>query len=200
MQYLVKRRSVLTALATVLGSARALPAEPAGAVEASRGDCYARTAAERRLLAPAASVFVGDDVSTGVQSALSMHLGTATHIKLGAEAQLRIDRFVVDAGGVLVLGRGPMLYDHDPIAGQSDVTVRGPYGLLAVRGTRFFAGPSDGVFGVFVEQGAVTVVGVSTAVTLSAGLGTNIGHPGDEPTAPVRWGAARIARAMASVN
>ncbi len=93
-----------------------------------------------------------------------------------------------------------MLYDHDSNAGPSDVTVRGPFGLVAVRGTRFFAGPSNGVFGVFVERGAVTVVGVNTAVQLVAGQGTNIAHPGDEPTAPAQWGAARIASAMASVN
>jgi hypothetical protein len=198
----MKRRSMLTGLATVWGGdrARALAAEPAGAVETARGECYARTAAERRMLAPAASVFVGDAVGTGVQSALSMHLGAATQVKLGAEAQLRIDRFVVSAGGVLVLDRGAMLYDHDTSAGRSDVTVRGPYGLVAVRGTRFFAGPSNGVFGVFVERGTVTVVGVSTSVTLFAGQGTNIARPADEPTLPTRWAAPRIASAMASVN
>ncbi len=181
-------------------SARALAADRAGAVDTSRGECYAQTAVERRTLAPAASVFVGDAVNTGVQSALSMHLGAATQVKLGAESQLRIDRFVVNAGGVLVLERGALLYDHDPGAGRSDVTVRGPYGLVAVRGTRFFAGPSNGVFGVFVESGSVTVTGVSTSVTLAPGLGTNIARPGGEPTAPARWGAARIAAAMASVN
>jgi hypothetical protein len=198
----MQRRSVLTGLAAVWGGdrARALAAERAGAVDTSRGECYARTALERRTLEPAASVFIGDAIGTGVQSALSMHLGAATQVKLGAEAQLRIDRFVVNAGGVLVLERGGMLYDHDTRAGRSDVTVRGPYGLVAVRGTKFFAGPSNGVFGVFVENGTVTVVGVSRAVTLTAGEGTNITRPGDEPTAPTRWGAARIASAMASVN
>ena len=198
----LKRRSVLTALAAVCGGgvARAFASESAGAVETSRGECYAQSAVARRTLVPAAAVFVGDAVGTGVQSALSMRLGAATEVKLGAEAQLRIDRFVVNAGGVLVLERGGMLYDHDTKAGPSDLTVRGPFGLVAVRGTRFFAGPSNGVFGVFVERGAVTVVGVNTAVQLVAGQGTNIAHPGDEPTAPTQWGAARIASAMASVN
>ena len=93
-----------------------------------------------------------------------------------------------------------MLYDHDARAGRSDVTVRGPYGLVAVRGTKFFAGPSNGVFGVFVESGTVTVTGASRAVTLVAGQGTNIARPGDEPSAPTQWGEARIAAAMASVN
>jgi hypothetical protein len=201
MQNRMERRALLTGLAAAwCGGPHALAAEPAGAVETSRGECYAQTATERRTLAPAAAVFVGDAVGTGVQSALAMRLGTATQVKLGAEARLRIDRFLVNAGGILVLERGGMLYDHDTKAGPGDVTVRGPFGLVAVRGTRFFAGPSNGVFGVFVERGEVTVVGVNTAVVLVSGQGTNIERPGAEPTPPVAWGAARIASAMASVN
>lgn len=197
----VERRALLTGLAAAwCVGPPALAAEPAGEVETSRGECFAQTAAARRALAPAAAVFVGDAVGTGVQSALAMHLGAATEVKLGAEARLRIDRFLVNAGGVLVLESGGMLYDHDANAGPSDVTVRGPFGLVAVRGTRFFAGPSNGVFGVFVERGAVTVVGVRIAVLLVSGQGTNIAQPSAEPTSPVQWGAARIKSAMASVS
>src|SRR5579871_2811645 len=166
-------------------------AEAAGKVETARGECYAQTTSARRQLAPAEAVFVGDTVGTGVQSALGMHLGVATELRLGAEARLRIDRFLVDAGGVLTLERGALLYDHDEKTGQSDVTVRSPFGLVAVRGTRLFAGPSNGVFGVFVERGAVTVVGQRTAVLLVSGTGTNIARPGAEPTDPAPWGAQR---------
>ncbi len=103
----LKRRSVLTALAAVCGGgvARAFASESAGAVETSRGECYAQSSQARRTLAPAAAVFVGDAVGTGVQSALHRcSSSAATEVKLGAEAQLRIDRFVMNAGGVLVLG------------------------------------------------------------------------------------------------
>jgi hypothetical protein len=175
-------------------------AEPAGEVESSRGECFAQISAMRRALAPAAALFIGDTVATGAQSALSLRLGTATQVKLGAEARLRIDRFVVDAGGMLVLESGGMLYDHDPKADQSNVAVRVPLGLVAVRGTRFFAGPSNGVFGVFVARGKVMVVGMNTAMMVTSGLGSDIPHAGAEPTAPHEWGAARIAGAMASVN
>jgi hypothetical protein len=192
--------------ATWLAAPRATAAAPAGAmetagaVETARGECYALTAAARRDLTPAAEVFVGDAVGTGTQSALGLRLGAATQVKLGAEARLRIDRFLVNAGGVLVLDRGGMLYDHNAKDGPSDLTVRSPFGLVAVRGTRFFAGPSNGVFGVFVEHGAVSVIGVRTAVQLVSGLGTNIERPGAEPTPPAPWGAARIASALASVS
>ncbi len=197
----MERRALLAALVAVNGAVPAGAAERAGEVQNSRGECYAQMATERRTLRQAAPVFVGDAVATGAHSALGMHLGEATEVRLGAESRLRIDRFIVNAGGVLVLERGAMLYDRDRATGASgDLAVRTPYGLLAVRGTRFFAGPSNGVFGVFVERGAVTVVGVNTAVVVTDGQGTDIARPGDEPTPPHPWGSARIASAMASVN
>lgn len=197
----MERRALLIGLAAMCCSGRsAMAAEQAGQVQSARGECYAQTTAERRPLAPSAAVFVGDAVGTGVQSALGLHLGQATELRLGAEAHLRIDRFLVNAGGILVLERGALLYDHDTRGGSADLAVRTPFGLLAVRGTRFFAGPSNGVFGVFVERGAVMVVGASTFVLVTDGQGTDIARPGAEPTPPHAWGAARIAAAMASVR
>lgn len=197
----VERRAVLTSLvATCCYGRAAAAAEAAGEVRSARGECYAQTGAGRRPLMPAGAVFIGDAVGTGVEAALGLHLGQTTELRLGAESRLRIDRFLVNAGGILVLERGALLYDHDASAGSTDMAVRTPFGLLAVRGTRFFAGPSNGVFGVFVERGAVTVVGVNTAVLVTDGQGTDIARPGAEPTPPHLWGAARIAAAMALVN
>ncbi len=197
----IPRRALFGGLAGAwVAAAELSAAESAGDVEAARGECYAQSAATRRALAPASAIYIGDAVGTGAQSALSMHLGTATQVNLGAETRLRIDRFLVNAGGVLTLERGGMLFDHDTRSGPDNVAVRGPFGLIAVRGTRFFAGPSNGVFGVFVEHGEVTVVGVYTAVVVNSGFGTDIARPGAEPTPPHPWGAARIASAIASVT
>lgn len=175
----------------------AVAAARAGQVEQAQGECFAREAATRRALAPPAAVFVGDLVGTGADAVLGMHLGVATRVMLGPETQLRIDRFVVNAGGILRLDRGAMLYDHDPADGSGDVAVRSPFGLLAVRGTRFYAGPSNGPFSVFVERGEVQVVGVASSFRLTEGQGTNIAAIGLEPAAPTQWGAARIAAVMA---
>ena len=100
----VARRALLGGLTAACFAPSAVhAAEAAGEVETSRGDCYAEAAARRRALAPAAEVFIGDAVGTGAQSALGLRLGSVTRVKLGAETRLRIDRFLVDAGGVLVL-------------------------------------------------------------------------------------------------
>jgi hypothetical protein len=183
-----------------LPASRGYAIERSGSVESVRGEAFAQTAARRRELRQQAEVFVGDLVATGVNSALALVLGSATHIRLGAETELQIDRFLADAGGILELGRGSMLFDRNEAASKADATVRSPFGLIAVRGTRFFAGPSNGVFGVFVERGRVLVAGSRSAVEVSAGLGTDIDLPGADPTAPHPWAAARVARALADVQ
>jgi len=78
--------------------------------------------------------------------------------------------------------------------------IHGPFGVIAVRGTRFFAGPSNKVFGVFVEEGTVTVSAAGRQVILRAGEGTDIRSAGARPTPPTRWGQARISAAYASVR
>jgi hypothetical protein len=193
------RRAVLAAFAASLAPLRARAAQQAGEVESARGECYAMAASARRNLNAEAPVFIGDAVGTGAQSALALRLGEATDVRLGPEARLRIDRFIVNAGGTLVLERGAMLCDHDPQVSGYDMNVRSPFGLMAVRGTRFWGGPSNGVFGVFVDRGTVAVTGRRKTVVVNAGLGTNIAAPGAEPTDPAPWGAARIKAALASV-
>jgi hypothetical protein len=168
----------MAAVLTPILPAAAFAAVRAGEVESSRGECFARTVAAQRALKQDADVYIGDSVGTGTGSSLGLLLGAATRVQLGAESQLRIDRFIINAGGILRLDRGALLYDHDPKDGPDIVTVRTPCGLLAARGTRFFAGPSNGAFGVFVERGAVLVPGVNTAVQLIGGQGTEIAPPG----------------------
>jgi hypothetical protein len=174
-------------------------AEPAGTVDALRGMATAQAGTGVRPLAPAASIFVGDLVATTAQSAIALRLGSATLVRLGAEARLRIDRFLINAGTVLELANGAMMFDHDSTVGRSDAAIRSPFGLIAVRGTRFFAGPSNGLFGVFVYRGEVLLVGRTTAVPVQPEFGSDIAAPGEEPTLPHRWTAARINAAEASV-
>ncbi len=195
----VERRVALAGLSAALIGGRAQAAERAGEVQSARGECYAVTAAARRSLTPSAAVFIGDAVGTGVQSALALRLGEATDLRLGPEARLRIDRFIVNAGGTLVLERGAILYEHDPKTSGDETNILSPFGLIAVRGTRVWGGPSNSVFGVFVQQGAVTVTGRQKTVLVVAGLGTDIAYPGAEPSDPHPWGAARIKSALDSV-
>src|SRR5437899_1619460 len=134
----------------ILAGIPAYAAERVGSVEDVRGDAFAEIDAARRTLDPAAPVFLGDEVATGIASRLGMRLGRDTTVRLGEQARLKIDRFLVDAGGDMTLRTGPLLFDRPPRGAPAGVQIRSPFALIAVRGTRFFAGPSNGRFGVFV--------------------------------------------------
>lgn len=173
---------------------------PAGAVETLHGNAFAEGGMPRRPLQPAAEVFLNDLIETDANSGLTMHLGKATSVKLGELAKFRIDKFAVDAGGAFELEQGPLVIDSNERAKGEKLRVRSPFALIAVRGTMFFAGPSNNVFGVFVGRGVVSVTGGNRTVVLRAGLGTDMAKPGDPPSDPKKWGPPRIAAALASAG
>lgn len=200
---LVDRRTVLigAGLASLLPmTAAAAETVEAGNVVLATGPSTGLLAGARRTLSPGAPVYIDDTLGTGILARLSVRLGEATRLSLGERTRVRIDRFLVDRGGDLVLERGAMLFDRPSGGTPGLLEVATPFGLIAARGTRFFAGPSDGVFGVFVEHGLVTVRTRAGSVTLTDGLGTNLASRREPPTPPKAWGPPRIARAMASVG
>jgi hypothetical protein len=92
---------------------------------------------------------------------------------------------------VLDLAQGALILEHQADSDQGEMALRSPFGLIAVRGTRFFAGPSNDVFGVFVWEGEVMVAGPTTFVRVLPGEGTDVTQPGGEPTPTHRWNAER---------
>lgn len=196
------RCAPVVALVAMLAGA-SLPAmaeDRAGLVSALQGSVSAQLGPARRDLAATDPVFVGDRVATGAGARANMGLGTQTTLKLGEKARVTIDRFITAAGGTITLGTGALLLDREPAAGNGAIEIRSAYGLIAVRGTQVFAGPSNGVFGVFVARGRVSVRAAGREVTLLAGEGADIARPGSPPGPVRRWGQARIAAALAQVN
>lgn len=193
------RRLFLASLALAGFSLRSAFAESdtvAGRVDEAIGTATAEN--RRKPLAPQELVFIGDTVATGSASRLGMRLGQETLLRLGELARIKIDRFLVNAGGTIELNAGPMLLDKSKSTGP--INIRSSFGLISVRGTRLFAGPSKDVFGVFVVNGAVTVTAAGKTVTVRGGFGTDIARPGAQPTTPVRWGEERVRLALASVS
>ena len=198
----VDRRVLLRILGSALlvrtSSAQAQPPERAGTVTELKGEAFAEARNQRRTLEQSAALFIKDTVATGSDARLTMRLGADTTLHLGQLARLTIDQFLVNAGGDITLDAGPILFDS-PSGRPSPMQIHSSFGLIAVRGTRFFAGPSAGVFGVFVERGSVAVSGAGVQVLVAEGQGTNIARPGEAPTTPAPWGAPRISAAMQSV-
>lgn len=195
------RRSLLTACLVAATAPKPSEADSvvAGLVEALSGQAVAEQASSRRALAPRADVFLGDDVMTAENSRALLRLGRDTSLRLGASTQVRIDRFIINAGGTLTLEAGPLLLEKTPDT-AGDVRIRGSFGLITVRGTQVFVGPSRGVTGIFVVRGLITVTAAGVSFAMQTGEGTDIASPSSRPTQPAVWGDARIREALASVN
>jgi ferric-dicitrate binding protein FerR (iron transport regulator) len=201
MDTLIDRRTLLLGV-SFLAVAETDPCRAAprvGAVMAAAGSAFLERNSSRMPAAGGADVLLDDLALTGDASRMDLRLGRATRIKLGARSQLKIDRFIAGASADVELLDGPAFVDHGPGA-EPGFTLTSPYALIAARGTGFFAGPSAGVFGVFVRNGRVEVRTRAGSVRLRAGEGTDIAAPGAAPTPPKRWGDPRIAAALASVS
>ena len=201
---LIHRRSLLIGLA-LAGSrpgfaAAAMQIIEAGSVVQVTGQSTGQLKGEKRTLSVGDSVFIDDMLATGAGARLGAKLGEMTRLSLGERTRVRIDKFLVDRGGELVLERGAILFDRPDDKPSGTLNVTTPFGLIAARGTKFFAGPSNGVFGVFVEHGLVTVKTRGGQVSLTNGQGTDLKSRSAPPTAPKSWGDMRIAQALASVT
>jgi hypothetical protein len=174
--------------------------EGAGSVKDVKGDAFAEASASRRALEPAAAVFVGDRVGTGPASRLTMLLGHDTTIRLGERGSVVIDRFLMNAGGEITLQSGPLMFERPAGSTPLPVQIRSSYGLIAVRGTRLFAGPDGDALGIFVERGEVAVSAAGRRVTLRSGEGTTIPRPGARPTPVKRWPEKRITELFSGIR
>ncbi len=209
---LFDRRSVLIGLGLagtmpVLARA-AIDPVLAGTVAAVTGaSTGVQPGGERRELAIGSQVFLEDTLGTAKGARLGVRLGKSTNLQLGERTRVRIDKFLVDRGGELVLERGAMMFDRPSDEPSGEMSITTPFGLIAARGTKFFAGPMRNGYSVFVEHGLVEVKTTSGAVTLTDGLGTDIPAPGDtrslglvKPSDPTGWSVERISQALAMVN
>jgi ferric-dicitrate binding protein FerR (iron transport regulator) len=200
----VSRRRVLGltwGLVAAAWSKEAAALTAAGKVAAVRGAAAAEVEGQSRNLSIGGDVYIGDLVSTRDDSRLGLRLGQRTDLRLGANTRLKIDRYVVDAGGEFELVDGAILFEgRGRRPAPADLQFRSAYGLIAVRGTRFFAGPSKGVFGVFVREGRLEVSAAGRTVVLEPRQGTDIAKPGDPPSPPAFWKRPRIREAIASVT
>jgi ferric-dicitrate binding protein FerR (iron transport regulator) len=199
IQAAISRREILIGTVAISCAAlqrRAWALDQIGKVTEIRGTASAETAAGMRPLAEDGPVFLAELLRTGDESRLGLHLGLRTSVRLGARSKLRVDRYIADAGGEIIVDSGQLLFDGRARRG---LTVRSPYALIAVRGTKFFAGQLDNGFSVFVARGVVSVSAAGTQVILREGDGTDIAFVGAPPSPAKKWGPPKIARAFALV-
>jgi hypothetical protein len=182
--------ALMTGAALVFSFAAA--AQNAGSVKEMAGQAFAGTSAVRRTLEPQGAILLGDRVETGEQSRITLLLGRQTTVRLGERGRVVIDRFLVEAGGEITLQSGPVMVEHPDGGSAERLRIRTSYGLIAVRGTRVFAGFEGKALAVFVERGVVSVRAAGQTVLLRSGDGTSIPTPGARPTPVAQWKAKRI--------
>lgn len=175
-------------------------AQPVGKVASVTGVANGRRGDANSVLKLGDDVFVGERLRTHEASRLRADLGAATRLFMGENTRVMIDRHLVRRGGAIHLAAGALLFDREAPDPKPPVVIRSPFALISVRGTTVFAGPSKGMFGVFVAKGEVIVHAGGDSVALRPGEGTNIVRPGARPTPVARWGAPRIDAALASVR
>lgn len=164
------------------------------------GDVTRKQADRLEGLKAGASLMDHDFVKTGSESYAELSLGDDTSLLLGSDTELLIDTFIAGQGGTIELGMGQMVFDRPEGLEKIDLTVRTAFGMIGVRGTKFFAGPNRGVFAVFVEHGRVAVTGGGVTKEVGRGEGVEIKTIGEAPGEVTQWGEARIREAYASVG
>lgn len=196
------RRDLVVGLATSTAafSLPAMAAEKVGAVSSLAGKALAIGAAGQRELSSGADVFLADVIKTTIGTRAELKLGQRTRLMLGGSTELRIVRYLVDAGGDIDLMAGAIEFERTGKPASTELRVRSAYGLIGVRGTKFFAGRSDGVFGVFVSNGAVSFSGGGRTVVIQTGEGSGIREPGAQPSTPSKWAPERVQAALKRVR
>lgn len=199
----VSRRALLAltpAALLALSLRPAFAATPIGKAVAVTGRADLKRAGAVTSLALDSDIMLDDEVVTRTNGSAQLLLSPDTMINLGAGAQLLIDQFIAEQGGTLNLGSGALVLDRPEGSAPETTTIKTAFAMIGVRGTKMFAGPSKGVFGVFVEHGEVRVLAKGVGRILRAGDGVNIAAPGEAPSEVAKWGAPRIAEAYASVG
>lgn len=174
-------------------------ANSAGFAEQVMGKVLAVGHQERKLDA-SSPVYVGELVHTDAGARATLKLGKRTTLRLGERTDVKLERYLVDAGGDIDLRGGAIQFERTGPPADTTLTIRSAYGMIAVRGTRFFAGPSRGKFGVLVGSGQVAVTSGGQTVIVGPQMGTDIEAPGAPPSAPTEWPYERVREALDSVR
>ena len=210
----------------------ALAAEPAGRIGRLSGEAVVLRAGVLAPLGVGGAIFSRDHLSTTAGGRVEAIFADGTSITLAEESEVVIDAWRLDfeagdgrlflrlVSGAIKLAAGRLA----ELPGEQ-LRLRTPVATVGVRGTRFWAGPMEGRFGVLLLEGGVSVENTSGRVELSApGTGVFIAVPEGPPppelaepadawigpgappasggplSEPEAWASDRVARALDAVS
>jgi hypothetical protein len=189
-------------------AAAAVPASAAtaiGKVTRLQGDAVGTVEGATKAVAVNDPVYLDEQVMTGADARLELTFDDRTVLTLGERATVKLDAFLYapDRNVVKVTLAGAFRFVSGTVAAgaQRDMTVTTPFAVIAARGTDFWGGPIDGVFGVALFEGAVSVTNAGVTAQLTAvGEGVNMDTAAAPPGPVTTWAPDRVARAVATVT
>ncbi len=176
-----------------------------GSVVRCAGTCIGVNDGTAESLTGGMDVYLMETVTTGAGGRLELRFPDGTRLMVGEKAEIVLDAFVFDPSGASRFHAtitGPFRFISGKLntGATRDASVTTPFALIGVRGTDFWGGTLNGVAGVVVLEGVVSVTTDAGSVVLSAtGEGTNLTARNAPPSPVSRWSQARIAVSLASV-
>lgn len=149
-----------------------------------------------------------DELQTGSDGRVEVTLVDGTVLTLGENGRLRLDEFVFDPendSGTAFFSalKGPFRFVTGKFGTLANKTaqVRTPLALIGIRGTDFWGGPVQDVYGVFLLDGSVSVTNQAGEEVLDTpGTGVNLTAADEPPGAVNTWAQSKVDEALASIT
>ena len=190
---------ILALIASVLFATEMTLTAPAhaaqiGVASVVRNDVNGNIGGRARVIQVGTSVFQNEVISTGPDSSAQLLFRDETSMTLGADSQLKLDRFVYDprskTGDIAVsVAKGAFRF----VTGSADprsYKIQTPVATMGIRGTILegYMSPLTGMLTIVVVEGTVVVaLGDGTSVTLNAGQYLTISSTGSVVAGPASW-------------
>lgn len=197
----------LAAASVMLAAVPVSAEDTVGRVTRAQGETFAAASDGNRPLSQGGIVARNDTLVTLQDSRLAVRLVDGADLTLGANARLKVNKLVYNQADAnrsrLILfaeGAFKMITGQINSLTGASVEVSTPVATLSVRGTEFWTGPIDGIFGVLLIKGEVNVRTAGGEVTLDKpGTGTNITDAASPPGPVTTWPQDKVDRALDAV-
>ncbi len=152
-------------------------------------------------------VHLNDSIVTGPQSRALILFIDDTQLTLGENASLLVDNYIYDpdesgsSTGNFNILKGSFLFVSGLITktANPNINIETSAGSIGIRGTTVWGGDLDEEYGVFVQDGEVTVTNNRDSVIVPKGQGSFIRNQFSPPGQPKAWKKAKIDRAIGTI-
>lgn len=199
--------SILVAALVLFAGAAVADDHIAGKVLRMQAPVIAMQDALPRVLKVGDPIFIGDVISTGKGARVEVEMTDDGILTLGERTVFTVIDYVYsgdqsNASLRLLAGSFKAISGGIAKVAATKFRVETEVATIGIRGTEFWGGSLDGVFNIALLGGsAIIVENKAGRVEITAvGAGTTITSADVAPTAPKKWGAAKVQRASDTVK